>query len=569
MKDEGRRTLIGSMAGIGLLAALPSKSQETSMGQTVTEASIAPSDSRPDRPAPKARTSPQSTSSGLTMRRDSTDSSIFDSLKSQYLQSYSSLIEPLRNDTKYEFRQITVGLVYKSQPLDEAFNPFHVETLLDQASNILDRAIRDRSQYEAIAAEYFSLMTELGEYLALDEIHKEEDAAGIYDVDWTTAVSELNAEYEIRDLNFLCKSGSDWTYTAQFSQQAMDGYSAASQCAAFISGAVPYSYKDQEFAGYVKHTWNGATRYAYEHLKISAFTTSWHYLKTQEWTVYCAKETYEGQWKSSLQRLKGLENKAAWEGSKRDFQRRRTLVARHVQDARLKAAVSPDGVLNSSRRLPAIKRRFEQDFNNALGRLKAASQGMEILFGYKTPLPNDTQSIDFFDDCLQWTRSSTDWLIRFARLEQSYVHVVSLRDILGKSAFKEGRSNRKWKIHIGHVSFPGMSHVRLRGVSVFVDDALIKRTWRFKLQAPEKSEIKISGGATRMLNQSVIRPVIVGRAAEYGSAREPDINGTSSLLNASPIGEWEIELWGETPSAENLSGLDDIILHLITSYTSE
>lgn len=568
MSDEGRRAVLGSMAGLGLIAALPADAQ----GKTdisIGENPVTPPDGgRPPGPGTPTR-SRQEVRAVLSMAREQSQLAHFTALKSKYISSFSNLIAPLSAGTDLRFKQITAGLVFGPQPLDRVFNPFQVETLLDQASNILDRAIRDRTQYEVIAAEYFTLMTELGEFLALDEIHKEEEAAGIYDVEWTSATSELKAEYEIRDLNYFCEFESGWTHTALYSPEAMREYSGAAQCSATMSGLVPYSFQDQAFAGYQSHSWNSVSKPLYLHMRDSAFTTSWHYVQTQEWAVKCARRTYEGQWNSSIARLAGLENKANWENKRRSFQRRRTVVARNVQDVRLQAAVSDDGVLNSSRRLPAIKRRFEQDFNNALGRLRAASQGLDTLFGYTDPLPSDVKNLDFFDECLSWARRSTDWLIRFARLEQSYVHVVSLRDALGRSAFNAGRSTRRWQLPITHDSFPGMSHVRMRGLSVFVDDALIKRAWKLKVAPPRSSEMRQQGGSIKKLDQSEIRPVVVGRAAEYGSPRDPDINGTSSLMNVSPIGRWEIELWGETPSTDHLAGLDDVVLHLITVYTAE
>jgi hypothetical protein len=71
-----------------------------------------------------------------------------------------------------------------AQERDDDFSSFHIEPLLDQAADLLDRGLKDREIWDEQATKMFLLALELNEYRSLDEIHQAEEASGIYDVNW-------------------------------------------------------------------------------------------------------------------------------------------------------------------------------------------------------------------------------------------------------------------------------------------------------------------------------------------------------------------------------------------------
>lgn len=570
--ESGRRAILGAIAALGFVAvAGKARAQARAQGSVTA----APTPSPQEKPAaPEIRVEPGldalnavESEEGTRFRRPDEEQAAFDKLYAALQSEVPFLKAPLSGELDPRFRGITSSFVFAQQPGDESFNPFHVEVLLDQSGNILDRAIRERAQYEGVAADYFSVITELVEYTELDRIHREEEAAGIYDVEKVRSRSDLDAEITTRSMNQSCEWNANWYYGNFLDAAGRLRYAGSVQQSAWVSGLVPYYWDGQSWGGYLSNTWNGVSDTSANHYLAAAANTGWANVWAQEMAVDNERITYKYSAIANSDRIDGLLAKSTWEVKNSSFQRRRTIVARGVLDAKLRAAVDPNGVLNSSRRLPALRKRFELDFRNAIARLKAAEIGLASVYGYRQPLPADPMSLDYFDDCLAWTRIASDWMIRFARREQSFVIPVSLSEIIGRKAYQAGRKKRKWLLPITPAMFPEMTHVRLRGVTVFVDDASPKaRLWRLKLTAPLISESHHASGAIEKLDQTSIRPVICSRVGKYDSVRDPDVNGTSTLLNASPLGTWQIENLGATPKANSHSALDDIIIHFITVY---
>ena len=65
--------------------------------------------------------------------------------------------------------------------------------------------------------------------------------------------------------------------------------------------------------------------------------------------------------------------------------------------------------------------------------IKAAA-GLVKVYGYTTPLPGDPTDLEYFDDCVLWTRQAIDWLVRFSRREQFMILPVSVRNVVGEHA---------------------------------------------------------------------------------------------------------------------------------------
>jgi hypothetical protein len=269
--------------------------------------------------------------------------------------------------------------------------------------------------------------------------------------------------------------------------------------------------------------------------------------------------------------LKGLGAKTAWENKNRGFARRRTKVARQCQDIKAKAVTDPEGLLNFGKRLDALKQSFQQDFRDALARLRVVRQGLGDIYGYEEPFPENEQSIDYFDDCLLWTRKAIQWLIRFARQEQSFVLPISIRDTVGDSNWQQGLKTGSWQAYLPDTYFDALSmvHVRLRGIGAVVksrsrDD---ERLWQIEVRVPDQSQIKhLPLGETRPLDQSAIPPCILGRVTGRESRRDPDVVGSSALHNASPINAWTVKVLASVPYSEIYVDLEDIVLDLHLSF---
>ena len=196
---------------------------------------------------------------------------------------------------------------------------------------------------------------------------------------------------------------------------------------------------------------------------------------------------------------------------------------------------------------------------------------MAIVYGYDVPLPTQNESPDYFDQCHIWTRDAIQWLIRFARQEQSFVYPISVRLALGDDMWDKGIKKADWKVPVPRDLFAGMAHVRIRGVSLFSESCLLcndDRLWQVELKPPATSQILHASGTWVELDQSHVPPARCFRVCHRQSQREPDVVAVSAWHNVSPIGEWQIKILGSIPSTNVDSALKDLVLDLLVSYRS-
>jgi hypothetical protein len=470
-------------------------------------------------------------------------------------------------------RRIEAGFKFKAQDRDEDFSYLHVEPLLDQAADLLDRGLRDRAVWDEQSVKMLDLTLELSEYSELDEIHAEEERRGLYDVPWKQSKADhsaeaLNARYQQINEDIIDRLIADYYNDTTINEQ----YNAARK-AGWLTGCLVYSFQGQTFAGYQKHTYGGVEKDVADHALDAADKISLHQLFTQLRSLRLQKEVFDTLTEVSKQRLPGLEARSDWDTLNANFMRRRTIVARRYQDIKSKAATDVDGILNYQKRLGPLYDRFHSDFRHALARLFVVQKGLKLIYGYSEPFPADGQAVDYFDKCMIWTRSAIQWVIRFSRQDQSLAIPISLRQILGDDAYREGRKTGKWEIDLGDKFFAKLLHLRLRGLSVFVvgDDPLIggnkaeDALWSFEIRAPLSAKINHVMGTSATLDQSSVPPCQLGRVTSRDSRREPDVVGSSALYNASPIGQWQVKVHGSIPAVD-LDKLKDVHLDLHLTY---
>jgi len=463
-----------------------------------------------------------------------------------------------------QFLRVDYGFRFQPDSADVDFQPHHVEPLLDQAADLLDRCLRDRAQWDDISSRMFSLALELCEYRELDEIHREEEAAGIYDVDWKESRAEHAAETTNKSIHDWLKTFVGSTVTAYFSGERIGALSGWQQLSAWLQGLVLYTWKGQNFDGYIQHKWNGTARDPSGHWREAAFELSYHALAVEQRALIAQRESLGSVARVAARRLPGLSARADWNSVNRNFLRRRTLVARKYQDIKAKAATDADGILNYGKRLPGIRERFSADFRHALARLKAIQKGLDQLYGYRIPLPSEEADVDYYDQVLFWTRQTIQWLIRFSRVEQTIVLPVSIRTLVGDEAWDRGNKQKAWSFRFPKEALPTARHVRVRGLSAVVVDhlKLRDRLWQVELGVPARAEVVHLDGTVVTVDQSSVPPLMLGRVGERDAARDPDVAGLSSLHNASPFGEWQVRILDSVPRQHRTTKINDIQVDL-------
>lgn len=452
---------------------------------------------------------------------------------------------------------------------DEAFSVFHVEPLLDQAADLLDRGLRDRATWDELGARWISLLLELHEYANLDEIHQREEAAGMYDLSAKQSYSDLMAE-------IAAASGAN--QNTDILTRLLNGNLSAKECwrinleaqkAAWLSGVVPYSWGDQVFNGYKEPTVYGVKKKVADHASDAAEAQTEHSLNRERTYASVQKLSWEVNSQVATVRQDGQKAKYDWDALNANFLRERTLVARRLQDIKTRIATDPEGLLNHGKRLDALRERFNRDFRDALARLMVVREGLKSIYGFDAPLPAATQNSKYFDDCLIWARSAIQWLIRFARQEQSFVYPISVREIVGEEAWNRGCKSGKWNIAVTREMFINMTNLRIRGLSAFAEVCAScdkDRLWRVMVSPPRDSIVYHHSGTSVKLDQSRITPAHLHRVTSRNAARDPDVVSISAWHNVSPLGVWTVEMTGAKSYTNAYSQLKDINLDVIISY---
>lgn len=454
----------------------------------------------------------------------------------------------LFNELSTRFRRIEKNIKTSSFKQFDEYVYLHIEPLLDQAANLLERGIKDRAEFGDTVIKQLSLAIELNQYWDLDEIHHREEQAGFYEIDAFVANTEFIAE----NLNLINTQNNkqflQFILNRRFEHAGLNKLNAEYQKAAWVTGLVSAAFGGQTFTGYVEHTFDSIRKSVALHLQDSAFATKWHDFNVQFDLLQLQLSSFNPQIEFSRNKLLGLKRKSQWQNKDSGFRKERTLVARKYMDIKTKSATDEDGILNYGKRLDSLETRFENDFGEAYSRLTKVAQGASLVYGYNEMiLPKyEDDPIQFFDNCLIWARHLINWLIRFNRKDQSFILPISIRNLMSKNEWVESCKKGIWNFNISDQFFSDQFHVRLRGLSVFphgLKNNSLNGIVGANIKAPLKSYCKHLNGDVKDLDQSMLPTCKLGRVGERDFIRAPEVVGTTSLHNASPFGDWMINLY--------------------------
>lgn len=582
--DKDRRALFGaglaSASGIALAQSAETGQRASPPRQTPAErASALPASSRPlDPPARPARPSAGAESlaettlqpPGMTIKRSPEHERAWGQVKALVEKELlpdagKGSLAPLTARLK----RIDSGFKFTAQKADDDFSPFHVEPLVDQAADLLDRGLRDRGSWDELGSKWATLCLELAEFSQLDAVHQREEAAGVYEVPRLQSFSDLKAEQATQSGYQRAHYTLNSMVASEFSYEQQNKLFSAAQLAGCLSGLVPYSFGDADFNGYTSHTWNGESKVAYEHYKYAAAVQSWSSVAREEAYAQAQVATTRATADSARRRTEGLQAKFDWDDKNATFQRERTLVARQLQEIKARLATDPDGLLNHAKRLDSLRTRFQADFRDALARLKVVQEGLRNLYGFSEPLPSNEASPTYFDDALLWCRKAIQFLVRFSRQEQSVVFPLSIRQLLGHDRWERGFQGGTWEFDVPATRFEGMRAVRIRGISATADAIGVSddsRIWQLAIAPPSQASYVGVDGTTVTLDQRRVPEARLLRVGERKSPRDPDVVGVASWFNISPVGRWKVRVLGAIPQANSLNILKDICIELVVVY---
>lgn len=509
------------------------------------------------------------------------------------LKAYKEILERLRSsivlptdlggDLPKELASLSSGFTFSSSPQDDDFRFWHVEALINQAADLLDRCLRERAAWEENVSRAFELRLVVEEFAQLDKIHEQEILAGYYTLAYKGSCNEALAEASTKAGSAYAKYILDLVNKYYYSESEIVRQSAFSQLAAWVSHYA--TYKEDHKTDLLQCIWNGVGKSIPDHLHDSATGMSYHQLLVQQLLYLMESEGRGKAADASDFRRRAKQHKADWDFKDAAFRRSRTQVGRDLADLRAKAYSQAGGALNYWERLGPIRERFNRDFRDALARILSADEGMRKIYGYGTPMNLKLRSayagktdFELLDLAVAYVRDVISWLVRFSQLDQNYVFPISLRRTLGKDTWETGGKEGAWRLVLTEAHFPQQVHIRLRGVSAFCvpdDDSPLNPwqakndgLWQMDVTAPVSGRVTHLSGSTIQLDQSLVPPCRLGRVGRRRPVHDTEINGIQALHNVSPVGEWTVRCSKFSTSGSKLDDLDDIVieLHLAVRY---
>jgi hypothetical protein len=407
------------------------------------------------------------------------------------------------------------------------FRPWHVEPLLDQAADLLDRGIRDRATYDDLRARFADLVLRVTQFERIDVIHTEEVTNHSLEQDYNMSMAQQRSYDALRN-----------------------GYDQAN---AYIQHLFP--------------NFNG------QGPVITGEFTSQELVNT-------------GQ-KDSATALRDAAADQAWfENKNIGFKNRRDTVARDM-NALLDSLMTKSGLAyNYVEQSDHLRTRFTRDFRDAYVRMLVARDGLNTIYGVDIPgfpeiTPATPADAPIFDSAVTWVRDAIRYLVGFGQLDQSYVLTVSVRKVMQEASWNAAIAAAgaaapiQFTFLFDEATFSAnQRHVRLRGVGACVLSTATG-PWKLTIKPPDDSFFHYlrrdrAGNLTGTVNQRDVPPVRLGRVLPRLPQRDPDVSGAVSLRNVSPLSAttgspgtlWSVTIDRKSAAGDDASAIDDIQLDL-------
>lgn len=489
--------------------------------------------------------------------------------------NYDSLlanIQKLYNDEIVSKSDIGEGYKFTEDASDGDLLYHHVEYLLQQIEMLLERCITDRNEWNEKYSKAFQIQADITEFFKLDAIHDDEIKAGYYVVPYFEALADYNDNI-IHQMAASNQAGAQQSLLNTFYS---DGNIVSVMQAAASLAWLSYlpTRITNNMGNQTKYTAMEMINQPSEAIAYN-LTTRTFALNAQAQKAQLQQQLtmYQANAAAGTSKTFAAYNKLQFEQQNMDFKRRRAETARDQLFDKMNALTTSGGALNYPEQMNQIMKRFNRDFRDAVAEIYVCSIGLTTIFGCPVALPQSLvdayaqKQLDgsaVLDDAIVWTRNASSWLGRFSRVDQQYVMSLSLKQVLGANTFKMGLSSGNWTFDLADATFPNQYHVRLQGVSVFLDFSdKFKDTFQVNVSVPKDTHYSHKD-AVVPASQAKISPVNIARVSTRSNMFLSDVLGTQSLHNVSPIGQWKVSLQRNFLPGQDLSMISDfqIDLHL-------
>jgi hypothetical protein len=457
-------------------------------------------------------------------------------LKNDFEETYKLFLradDPLRSDLALP--TLSKDFKWRNQ-MDPLYREQDVEKLLDEASDYLDRALKTRSEWQALYENSFRTYLEIATGLRTAEIIREEDKKGILEL----PILELQSQKE--------------------------GIQARSTWAQGITNGL---LNDTNIGTVAEYAADIAWRSAWRELPPDHYN---HLTKSSGEQARSALEIQQAQLKGEVEEARARLGSS--DASKPALSRAHEIITnlKELASARreleiegtyrkLQQAVIPGGAFCYPERLSHLAKRFMQDYLEAIPRMVKAAKGMNEFFGsnpieHQLPAEENAQKSTFFDDCFQWARESTAKIVAVIRQDRLSTITISLRAVLGQQQWDQAVAAGSFPIDVTHKNL-GIPESFLSSASGKLSPA---RLHGFVVETLDKSNTPLQARrAKATLRRS---ETFVGRILPVSNSKTLEPAGSTELWNIDPFDAWRLDFTSDS----NLGSVDDIWLTLIIAF---
>lgn len=470
-----------------------------------------------------------------------------------------------KNELLVDLQQVVADLLPDAS---FAYVGLHIEPLLQEAAELLNRGLADREKWRELGKVQFRLRQELDEFAELDAIHEKEIHAGIYEVSYQAALAEYEESVEKEKATRVAISYAKKILDEYFSGPAKMDY--VERSGRYANAAVgpmgkgapaPDNIAVIQYADIGVH---GEFKSREKWAEEAACFFSDIQISIEDSTRLSALSSLQAQAEALREKIKVQGEKKDWEMTNATFKFKRMTVARAMAHRKLAATTEPGNALNFVEQMEPMNNRFFSDFNYAYGRLLAIAPYIKALYGFNAPVPET--SLFFHDQATTWARSAINHVKQLAGLEQNCVFPISIRQLIGEAGWATFVGAGRITFNLGETLFQRFAITRLRGVSAFISASTLKGVFSAYLSVPVTGVVFDKTGTRSEFDQSCVAQTFIGRIFRRSADQPADVVGVSTLFNASPIGEWTIEATMNSTAQEALSGVEDLELELHLAY---
>jgi hypothetical protein len=267
------------------------------------------------------------------------------------------------------------------------------------------------------------------------------------------------------------------------------------------------------------------------------------------------------------------DKRIAWGEQDVEFNKARLKAEGELLDKR-EHLLGPGQPLDLGGQANLVLRRLTRDYEDALNRACVAEEGLNTIYapGFpERPIPADKLPLDeTVEHVAAWVRNAIEWIVAYQQLDQSFTRVVSLRAAVGEPQWtKVGAEDERvtLSVRLSDELFGAHDNVRLRaiGASLVGDVGVVP--WTCVVSAPAEAAY-LRAGVRFPVGQTDIPSCLLGRVENRDSRRPVEMCGAISLMNASPLGQatsggaWTVDIIRPAGTRESFQKLEDVLLEI-------